>query len=910
MSFDALPLGVAALTGVSGCESNDDEASGDRPLGCTGKCDGFAGGGPVPVVVRSATWDGRVVIGATAGDACRAMAVHPSQIERSGAAVRFEAEAFSDGAPCPSAIGDHAIAAADREDNPYASERDGTPARDGEFLTYAVDVFSTDGDTLVSRAATLTVSNPTTARADVVGFTWSSDAQALTANGQALTGARPTVTTDGGLVVFEHEGGLAYSRRIGDDWTGAAPLTSLHTEGGEEVDGLTLAERYPLAAAPLRDTNGTVLEAGSRYPGAFAWLSHDGTELIHTALRSDEGDELRHGTVVIGQGTGHGVRLVDGSLNPAYQDAAEVGRSVGLGRSQGVFTAFRAENVLPVEQRAAAYPVFSHTLEDGEARGAYHEVDFEAFADRDYLVYLPMNPNLALDGEFGTDPSTTPDISGRFNTATVGEGVEFAELPGEHGYAMDFDGDAMLRMPTSSSLTPSNRWLTVSMFVRRHSDQAHPLMQWQGMAALEILDDGRLQATVQTGGQARVAVSDAPVAVGPWVHVAFTYDGGRGVLRTFVDGRRSSQDVLGRAFMDAPLGDLFVGPGALGGADESVRVSLDEVAVSRVARTEQEIYFAATGEELHVGPALGGPDLLRDIPLPLGLDERELIIPNWAPLRPEVVELGRILFFDPRLSRNGEVSCATCHDPELAWTDGLAVGRAIDGGNLRRATPTIFNRALSNAQFWDSRAPSVEAQALTPIGSPAEMGFTIQEAVDLLASSPRYVELFEAAFGRGPDPQRPGQCPGRLRTLTVHSGESPVDRFEAGEAGRALRESAQRGRAGSSTARLAASACHNGSNYSDELHARGGLCSATPTSAPFGSRAAAPRIAARSRPPPCATSRSPAPTSTTASVETLEDVVTAVQPRPRSMRATIGRAARLGCSRRTKRPTWSPSSKR
>src|SRR6476659_2319564 len=105
---------------------------------------------------------------------------------------------------------------------------------------------------------------------------------------------------------------------------------------------------------------------------------------------------------------------------------------------------------------------------------------------------------------------------------------------------------------------------------------------------------------------------------------------------------------------------------------------------------------------------------------PLGL--APIVWPSNNLYTPEKAELGRLLYFDPRLSADGAVSCATCHDPKFAFTDGAAVSTAIRGQKGGRSAPTVINHAYSLAQFWDGRAPTLEAQAVGPMANPIEMG--------------------------------------------------------------------------------------------------------------------------------------------------------------------------------------------
>src|SRR5688572_10956221 len=85
-------------------------------------------------------------------------------------------------------------------------------------------------------------------------------------------------------------------------------------------------------------------------------------------------------------------------------------------------------------------------------------------------------------------------------------------------------------------------------------------------------------------------------------------------------------------------------------------------------------------------------------------------VPNY-----ERIELGRLLFFDPRLSAKSTTSCASCHNPSFGWTDGLERAVGFDMKPLRRATPTIVNAAYNKIQMWDGRKPTLEEQALGPL---------------------------------------------------------------------------------------------------------------------------------------------------------------------------------------------------
>jgi cytochrome c peroxidase len=181
---------------------------------------------------------------------------------------------------------------------------------------------------------------------------------------------------------------------------------------------------------------------------------------------------------------------------------------------------------------------------------------------------------------------------------------------------------------------------------------------------------------------------------------------------------------------------------------------------------------------------------------PLGLD-LYMPVPESNPLSPAKIALGRKLFFDKRLSRDGTLSCASCHDPKLAFSDGRKVARGIGGAEGTRSAPAIVNRGYGKSFFWDGRAKTLEQQALEPILNPKELGMTEAEVERRTGLKITEVAAALASYVR-----------------TIRSGDSRFDRYAAGKqhalsdlekAGLAL----FRGKARCNT-------CHIGPNFSDE----------------------------------------------------------------------------------------------
>jgi cytochrome c peroxidase len=174
------------------------------------------------------------------------------------------------------------------------------------------------------------------------------------------------------------------------------------------------------------------------------------------------------------------------------------------------------------------------------------------------------------------------------------------------------------------------------------------------------------------------------------------------------------------------------------------------------------------------------------------IDVWSYFVPRDNPLTTAKVELGRKLFFDPRLSANGSVSCSTCHDPKFGFADNRKIAIGIDGRPGTRNTPTVLNAMFNSTLFWDGRVESLEAQALKPLVHPDEMGNSSPEAVvRRLAAMPDYVNEFSRAFGRPVDSESIAKGIAAYERTLV-SANSPYDRYLAGDRA-ALSQGALRG---------------------------------------------------------------------------------------------------------------------
>jgi cytochrome c peroxidase len=238
--------------------------------------------------------------------------------------------------------------------------------------------------------------------------------------------------------------------------------------------------------------------------------------------------------------------------------------------------------------------------------------------------------------------------------------------------------------------------------------------------------------------------------------------------------------------------------------------------------SKQVLFIASVAAALAVGAVSlveagtsPGPERSRIAEL-IAAYRRPASIPAPAdnPVTDAKVALGKALFFDPRLSGSGAISCASCHNPSLGWQDGLAKGVGDKGGRLGRHTPTILNVAWSEPLFWDGRADTLEDQAKGPLAAPAEMNMPHGEVVAAVSAVPGYLAAFKAAY--------PGE-PVNIDTIakaiasyerTVVSGQAPFDRWVAGDDA-AISDAAKRGFVVFNTKGNCAS-CHSSWRFTDD----------------------------------------------------------------------------------------------
>jgi cytochrome c peroxidase len=228
--------------------------------------------------------------------------------------------------------------------------------------------------------------------------------------------------------------------------------------------------------------------------------------------------------------------------------------------------------------------------------------------------------------------------------------------------------------------------------------------------------------------------------------------------------------------------------------------SVDPKQLNEVVKEEQK------GGESSDGPSpfeylwqQAKTDLIKDEPLqvtvPLGLQPLtpKVYVPIANPLTKGKYELGRQLYFDPRVSLDSTVSCATCHNPARGWTDGMPVSIGIAGQTGGRSAPSVLNTAYGKTMFWDGRAPSLEGQAQGPVQNPIEMGKqSYKEIIDRLRKIPGYVEQFQKVFGTNVTLDGMAKAIATFERVAALSGNSKYDKYNAGD-NKALSDTEKRG---------------------------------------------------------------------------------------------------------------------
>lgn len=308
-----------------------------------------------------------------------------------------------------------------------------------------------------------------------------------------------------------------------------------------------------------------------------------------------------------------------------------------------------------------------------------------------------------------------------------------------------------------------------------------------GLACLATIGLGcpaQVDAPSNPGSDAATTATDGSTAMPTETDSADRDEGNDGSLNGSVDELSSagSQETVDPTLVGPELAAPVVSGGE---AEMNNAVSVSESGAAEITTTDSATTEATeTAEEVETttedtetaGQSAATEDFQLEVPLGLP----EVPIPEDNPMTSEKVELGKLLYFDPRMSKDGTVSCATCHEPTMAWAEDTPTSTGIKDQLGRRNSPTVINSAYAPELFWDGRAASLEEQALGPVQDPLEMGNTLENLVETMRGIPEYVERFEKVFGTEPTAEGFAKAVAAFER-TVLSGDSPYDRYMAGD---------------------------------------------------------------------------------------------------------------------------------
>jgi len=197
---------------------------------------------------------------------------------------------------------------------------------------------------------------------------------------------------------------------------------------------------------------------------------------------------------------------------------------------------------------------------------------------------------------------------------------------------------------------------------------------------------------------------------------------------------------------------------------------------------------------------------------PFGTIPKQAPAPASNPTTTAKVTLGKTLFFDPRLSATGSISCNSCHNVMAGGDDNLSVSFGIKGLTGKRSSPTVWNSGMMSVQFWDGRAASLEDQAKGPMTNPVEMGMSAHDVViSRIRAIPGYLTLFKAAF----DDKEPVTIDNAAKAIaaferTLQTPDSPFDLYLKGDKSK-LSAAALRGY--NTVQEVGCTSCHQGVNF-------------------------------------------------------------------------------------------------
>ncbi|MBK9038410.1 MAG: DUF4214 domain-containing protein [Bdellovibrionales bacterium] len=469
----------------------------------------------------------------------------------------------------------------------------------------------------------------------------------------------------------------------------------------------------------------------------------------------------------------------------------------------------------------------------------FSELGFRDFVDGRYEVSLPMNPtlrkntNAGLGGEF--DFNQTADLSQNNLNGSLLGGAAFpmemsngiqdsVEQIGFRGQAIKFPASGSVVVQNHNVFKETNFGTTFEIFVKPISDLTTVaenaylvLLNKPGSMSLILEKNRQLHGRITINGKEfSTGFIGSGLELNQWSHVATTHDPSLGLFRVFVNGQKISELKVDQGVMSASTSTLIIGPGGQNPVSKTdFLLHLDEFKFSSVARSSVELADSA-------GIPYAQRNRSLTALLPSSFTSRDVRLPLEINLDTNKVQLGFLLFNDPRLSSNDRISCSSCHSANNGFADPVDFSVGVSGQKLARHSPTVFNRLFGSTQMWDGRFTSLEQQSGGPVTHPAEMGMASYQAlVSKLKLNSSYVKAFQTVYGSEIKPEHIGNALASFQ-LSLISGTSRYDSYFADGRTTALSLDEIKGK-DLFFGKAKCAACHSGPNFTDELYHNTGL---------------------------------------------------------------------------------------
>ncbi|MBN9687524.1 LamG domain-containing protein [Corallococcus sp. NCSPR001] len=590
---------------------------------------------------HSSTVDGRIFVGniredqATTTTTWIARVFRPEAVTYDAAGKPSFAQAFSAGKTVAVRNGENALAFCfTNPAQPYALS-----SGVAVYQPYLFDSMMFNGDNVFRRRTTdIRVSQPFTTSADIASFSTGPLETLRTVTGATIRGIEPTMTSDGRLLIWQgapaNTGGIdhmmyAYNPTpcAATGWSNPRPLSMMFNDPNAGV------KRYPLAWKRLKAATGEDFgdtTSGPMVRGAYAWVDHEGRNLLYIAVTYTDGAR-REAVSLVGADTNWTAYHIDGAINTDRMDIAHLFYSGPMWNFEQ--ERLPSQSFPPGQSNAAHYLPVTKTHDVlalfGSNTADYNEVDLGELMDPFHLLFLPMNELVTRAGAY--DLTRTPDLSGHFftgtlvGTASISPGNALTRSspdslwqPHGKGKALVVPGGGALavNLADPSGTVPGVgafvRGLSVEFAVRPDADiqqgctTGNPyryLMHKPG--GLDIIHEAsnQVQFSLVINGQ-RVRLGGSPVLpVGQWSHLAYTWDGTTGVFKEYLNGVPTN-----RALPVAPgtarlgTGTLYIGAGANldtqrcpANGEGSFRGAIDEVRIFTHARSNRSVCMTAHG---------------------------------------------------------------------------------------------------------------------------------------------------------------------------------------------------------------------------------------------------------------------------------------------------------------------------